>query len=517
MTAASRLRSTLARPRRRGGFTLIEIGIAFAIAVLLAALSTVGVRALMERAKERERDNVTQQVLNDARAAARMSSTDRLTIADTLDRSLASTTLPPGGSRVAADGTYFEVSYDGMCRRRYLADGQAETCEYFEPGSASPPPSGGPTPPPNSGTAPLAPRSVSTQLTSAGLVVAWQAPVGDGGSPILTYTAATTPDNRSCTATAPALTCTIADPRAGATYTVQVTATNAGGTSNPGTAPLPVAVPYPTLTVGTTGTPLPGFTYNTAAGAWQYTGGGRTTVGPDTIDAHPTVAYRVRGEARRTTADTNHRFYLGIAPRDVDGNQITAAHHMFQTTGGVASHTTLAADLAPGATQLQLTSTAGWDPNVVSTQRGVIFWNHRDSRGNLYPVGTYSRRVTMPSGGLWADGGINTATGVVTLRAPWVYSNPDRPDGVWPAGTPLSQARSGNSYKYVAASNVLLNTTWTPYSGTFGGIDYSGTNVQNMLPPGTATVSVLVLANYPTSGATDRTMQLRDVVIEPVD
>ena len=88
-----------------------------------------------------------------------------------------------------------------------------------------------------------------------GPVVKWVAPASNGGSAVTKYTA-TAAAGKTCTATAPALTCTITGLTNGTTYSVTVTATNAAGTG-PASSPAVAVVPrtVPGAPTGVTATP----------------------------------------------------------------------------------------------------------------------------------------------------------------------------------------------------------------------------------------------------------------------
>ncbi len=79
-------------------------------------------------------------------------------------------------------------------------------------------------------TAPGAPNSVMATAGAGKATIAWTAPTSDGGATITSYTAKATPGNKTCTATAPALTCDINNLSTNGVYTFTVTATNPAGT-----------------------------------------------------------------------------------------------------------------------------------------------------------------------------------------------------------------------------------------------------------------------------------------------
>ena len=81
-------------------------------------------------------------------------------------------------------------------------------------------------------TAPLNP-SATPGAADGSIVTTWGAPTSDGGSPIISYEAQASPGTRSCTAVAPATTCTIDGLTNFEPYTVTVTASNGVGRSVP--------------------------------------------------------------------------------------------------------------------------------------------------------------------------------------------------------------------------------------------------------------------------------------------
>lgn len=169
---------------------------------------------------------------------------------------------------------------------------------------------------------------------------------------------------------------------------------------------------------------------------------------------------------------------------DVDKKQIIDTDHMYVPN----TLTTLAKDLKNGDTIVYLTDMTNWltsGGNGIYT-RGFIFWNYKNSFGYMYPENTYSKHSYCD---LYADSGINTTAKTITLKSAWTQ-------GTFPAGTKVSQSNSGASFKYQAMGDSIPPTEWKHYSGYYDGTDYSGKNVSDKFPPGTAYAKVGFLWNY---------------------
>jgi len=85
-------------------------------------------------------------------------------------------------------------------------------------------------------TVPTFPRNVSATPGNTSADVSWFAPTSDGGSPILTYTVTSTPDNITSIVSYPTLTTTVNGLTNGTSYTFRVKATNDVGDSPESTA-----------------------------------------------------------------------------------------------------------------------------------------------------------------------------------------------------------------------------------------------------------------------------------------
>ena len=83
---------------------------------------------------------------------------------------------------------------------------------------------------------PQPPTGVTAAAGDTRATVTWVAPLDDGGNPLLSFTATSSPDGRTCTAVAPALSCTVPGLTNGTAYTFTVTAANITGDGAASTA-----------------------------------------------------------------------------------------------------------------------------------------------------------------------------------------------------------------------------------------------------------------------------------------
>lgn len=170
---------------------------------------------------------------------------------------------------------------------------------------------------------------------------------------------------------------------------------------------------------------------------------------------------------------------------DADKNQIVAGNHIFLA----GTKTKLARDLVAGDTVAKVEDLSKWVTNK-TYHVWLAFWNQKNSFGYTYPAETYTRnRWQMKnSNNLPTSDALDYENNCITLNSPYTGAT-------IPAGTELSQGADGATYKYIV-TNVVVPTEWTTYSGKIKGVDYSGTNVTTMFPPGVAYAKIGFLWNY---------------------
>lgn len=227
------------------------------------------------------------------------------------------------------------------------------------------------------------------------------------------------------------------------------------------------------------------------------------------IPVDPEKYYRLAGwaksgEAGGTNFNAANVQYFGIAPYDIDGNQISPNYY---AKFGGSTDTTLAVDLNPGDPTMTVTDATGWQNAGVGYQRSILWWPYTNAKGYTYPNYTYSRNTgynysDYVTNGVWAAGGISG--NVITIRGGGGWPGP-----ALPAGTPVRNQTSGSTYKYIAASAVAVPNDWTRYEGYIGGLDTNADQTTNEFPYGTAYLKLLFLVNY--HGAADNNIRWSDL------
>lgn len=190
------------------------------------------------------------------------------------------------------------------------------------------------------------------------------------------------------------------------------------------------------------------------------------------------------------TSNTSARYHDFIASYDIDKKSIYAAHVMWIA----GSTTTLAKELKNGDTVIYLTSAAGFNTTTTNDyQKGLIFWNYKNSKGYTYGPETYSQNRWES---LWGDGSaIDKSNNTITLKTAWTH-------GIFPAGTSVSQCSDGGSYTYLNGDFALpAANTWIHKTGTVCGVGKN--DASGKFREGTAFVKVGWITNRDvSSGAT---------------
>lgn len=222
------------------------------------------------------------------------------------------------------------------------------------------------------------------------------------------------------------------------------------------------------------------------------------------VEMSRTFRLTVWAKVLNLVASNNYALF-GLAPFDADGNAIRPYHFAFIAS----THTTLAADLDPGDTVIELTNATNWKNSSGDPyhQRQIIFWGYQNDQNFTYPDYTYSRHVSTAysgygnsdpedetAGGAWAGSGISG--NVITLSEPWPAEL-----GSFPAGTKVSNSRSGLAYIFCAANNVAVpDDDWEEYSDTITGTVTDGTIATDKFWPGTAYVKFVAAINRDADG-----------------
>lgn len=175
-------------------------------------------------------------------------------------------------------------------------------------------------------------------------------------------------------------------------------------------------------------------------------------------------------------------YYDFLNMYDADGYAIMDAHTLWIE----GSTTTFAKELTEGDTTITLTSVSGFNKALTAaSQRGLIVWDYKNSKGYQYAVETYSRNLYT---NLWADANsINTETNVITLKTAWTGRT-------IPAGTSVSQSSTAGTYAYINTEYKLGSAnTWVQKTGSVQGVAPRSAN--RHFREGTAFVKVYWLIN----------------------
>jgi len=378
-------------------------------------------------------------------------------------------TSAPGG--ITAVGTASPITVTG------LTNGQAYTFTVTATNAIGTSPPSAPSNAVTPATVPDAPTAVTGMAGNKQATVTFTAPAFDGGSPILSYTATSSPDGK--TATGASTTLTVNGLTNGQVYTFTVTATNAVGTGPPSTPSAPVAMPVnlttaPTL-IGPKGqqpaVPNPmAFRWLAVATAsgydidiWKdktYSAAGTTWTCPTAFNAGQLIWWRVRatnalglGPWSAWASFTVQPVVIGVpAPTAPTGNQPTNPNPP-QFTWTAANNAT-AYDVDVWQDQVYASAGAGttWTRGTAFNAGQLIWWRVRGRNG--VNVGAWSA---------WASFTVQPlAIGVPTPTAPTgnVATNPNPPQFTWTAAANAT-AYDIDVWQDQVYASAGAGTTWT--------------------------------------------------------
>lgn len=178
---------------------------------------------------------------------------------------------------------------------------------------------------------------------------------------------------------------------------------------------------------------------------------------------------------------------------DIDGYQIDDS----KVTFVAGSTTTLAADLNPGDTTVDVESAAGFNASDTDGRqyftRGLMFWNYANSYGYVYAPETYTRNRYN---NLWTSNAtaIDKAGNRILLDRAW--SGP-----TVPKGTSVSQTENNSTFVYGNSYFSVPANEWTRKEATF----------EDRARPGTAYVKLGWLIPNVMGGASSVTTKLAGV------
>ena len=201
---------------------------------------------------------------------------------------------------------------------------------------------------------------------------------------------------------------------------------------------------------------------------YRYTG-----LSNDFIPVNNKDVYKLSGEFK-DLAGSSSIYYFGVACFDSQKREIKHEHVCFKLN----TKTTLAAALKPGDTTVTLTSSANWSqetPGQSHHTKIIGFW----PAGSEYPTYTYTRMIT---------GYLSISDNVLTLETPWNGPN-------IPAGTPVANMYSGNTYLYIAASSVNSTSEWVKREGSVSGW-HCGDPETHKFRYGTKYIRIMIMPNY---------------------
>lgn len=247
------------------------------------------------------------------------------------------------------------------------------------------------------------------------------------------------------------------------------------------------------------------FTYNTATNDFKINVSKLTQVSTDYyIPIDSSKKYNYSMEAY--TQLSNEENYLGISEFDIDKNWIYDMTVMYMTN----TLTTLAKDLNNGDTTVYFNNLSNWNitSSTLEHQRGLIFWNYKNSKGYQYPALNYSRNYYR---NIFTYSNVNKSSNTIKLNTAWSY-------GTIPKGTQVSQTSGGSTYNYSLGSGISLGSSYKGYSTSITGTNYNNSSTSSFRIP-TAYIKPWLGLNFSsiTSSLNPPYTYIRNIVIEETD
>ena len=223
------------------------------------------------------------------------------------------------------------------------------------------------------------------------------------------------------------------------------------------------------------------------------------------IPIDPNKSYEIGVEMK--TSNPEATYTVGFVEYDVDKNTVDASSVMFINN----TLTELAQDLNNGDTTIYLKDMKNWWSTASGTynsyNRGIAFWNYKDSTGYEYPELTYTRNYKTD---IYTNENIDKTNNTLTLSSPWN-------GGSYKAGTKVSQPAIGDFRNYSILKNTTITTEWTLYK-TSKNITGTITDGVNNTPlysfrPGTKYVTIYLSLD---NNKVDATTNIRNIYFKEV-
>ena len=179
--------------------------------------------------------------------------------------------------------------------------------------------------------------------------------------------------------------------------------------------------------------------------------GNVTVVSQKHIPIDPNKTYEIGVEMK--TSNPEATYTAGFIEYDADKKTIEPSSVMFINN----TLTELVQDLNNGDTTIYLKDMKEWwstaSGTYASYNRGIAFWNYKDSTGYEYPELTYTRNYKTD---IYTNENIDKTNNTLTLSSPWN-------GGSYKAGTKVSQPAIGDFRNYSILKNTTITTEWTLY------------------------------------------------------